>query len=128
VDGPTAPTGSLLQQAEAGTSVEETAAEWGISQATFFRWKWKNVYGGLMPSEVRTLKPRHEENRRLRKLVADLTLDKEMPTLPDGLLELDTSLICGAPWKILSRLRSRVPMYAKPLSGACVDKADTSFL
>ena len=50
----------------------------GVSQATFFR--WKKVYGGLMPSEVRKLKQLEEENRRLRKLVADLTLDKEMLT------------------------------------------------
>ena len=50
----------------------------GISQATFFR--WKKVYGGLMPSEVRKLKQLQEENMRLRKLVADLTLDKEMLT------------------------------------------------
>jgi putative transposase len=50
----------------------------GISQATFFR--WKKVYGGLMPSEVRKLKQLQEENTRLRKLIADLTLDKEMLT------------------------------------------------
>ena len=50
----------------------------GISQETFFR--WKKVYGGLMPSEVRRLKQLEEKNTRLRKLVADLTLDKEMLT------------------------------------------------
>lgn len=67
-----------LNQAEAGTSVEEVCRKMGISQATFFR--WKKVYGGLMPSEVRRLKQLEEENSRLRKLVADLTLDKEMLT------------------------------------------------
>ena len=67
-----------LNQAEAGTSVEEVCRKMGISQATFFR--WKKVYGGLMPSEVRRLKQLEEENGRLRKLVADLTLDKEMLT------------------------------------------------
>jgi putative transposase len=67
-----------LQQAEGGTPVEEVCRKMGISQATFFR--WKKVYGGLMPSEVRKLKQLEEENRRLRKLVADLTLDKEMLT------------------------------------------------
>lgn len=67
-----------LSQAEAGTSVEEVCRKMGISQATFFR--WKKVYGGLMPSEVRRLKQLEEENVRLRKLVADLTLDKEMLT------------------------------------------------
>jgi putative transposase len=65
-----------LQQAEAGTSVEEVCRKLGVSPATFFR--WKKVYGGLMPSEVRKLKQLEEENARLRKLVADLTLDKEM--------------------------------------------------
>jgi len=67
-----------LQQAESGTSVEEVCRKMGVSQATFFR--WKKVYGGLMPSEVRKLRTLEEENRRLRKLVADLTLDKEMLT------------------------------------------------
>ena len=67
-----------LQQAEVGTSVEEVCRKMGISQATFFR--WKKVYGGLMPSEVRRLKQLEEENVRLRKLLADLTLDKEMLT------------------------------------------------
>jgi len=67
-----------LQQAEGGTPVEEVCRKMGVSQATFFR--WKKVYGGLMPSEVRKLRTLEEENRRLRKLVADLTLDKEMLT------------------------------------------------
>jgi putative transposase len=67
-----------LQQAEGGTPVEEVCRKMGISQATFFR--WKKVYGGLMPSEVRKLKHLQEENTRLRKLIADLTLDKEMLT------------------------------------------------
>lgn len=65
-----------LQQAEGGVSVEEVCRKMGVSQATFYR--WKKVYGGLMPSEVRRLKQLEEENTRLRKLVADLTLDKEM--------------------------------------------------
>ena len=67
-----------LQQAETGASVEEVCRKMGISPATFFR--WKKVYGGLMPSEVRKLKQLQEENARLRKLVADLALDKEMLT------------------------------------------------
>lgn len=67
-----------LHQAEAGTSVEEVCLKMGVSQATFYR--WKKVYGGLMPSEVRRLKQLEEENARLRRLVADLSLDKEMLT------------------------------------------------
>jgi putative transposase len=65
-----------LQQAEAGTSVPEVCRKMGISEATFYRWKQK--YGGLMPSEVQRLRHLEEENARLRRLVADLSLDKEM--------------------------------------------------
>lgn len=65
-----------LQQAETGTPVEEVCRKMGVSQASFYR--WKKVYGGLMPSEVRRLKHLEEENGRLRRLVADLSLDKEM--------------------------------------------------
>jgi putative transposase len=67
-----------LHQAETGTSVEEVCWKMGVSQATLYR--WKKVYGGLMPSEVRRLKQLEEENTRLRRLVADLSLDKEMLT------------------------------------------------
>ena len=67
-----------LQQAEQGTAVEEVCRKMGVSQATFYR--WKKVYGGLMPSEVRRLKQLEEENARLRRLVADLSLDKKMLT------------------------------------------------
>jgi putative transposase len=48
----------------------------GVSQATFFR--WKQLYGGLGPSELRRLRQLEEENRKLKKLVADLSLDKLM--------------------------------------------------
>ena len=65
-----------MQQAEAGTPVAEVCCKMGVSQATFFRWKQR--YGGLMPSEVRRLKQLEEENQRLRRLVSDLSLDKEM--------------------------------------------------
>lgn len=65
-----------LRQAEAGTSVEEICRKLGVSSATSFR--WKKVYGGLGVSELRELRQLHEENRRLKGLVADLTLDKNM--------------------------------------------------
>ena len=48
----------------------------GISQATFYAWKKK--YGGLMPSEMKRLRQLEEENGRLKRIVADLSLDKEM--------------------------------------------------
>jgi putative transposase len=48
----------------------------GIAEQTFYR--WKKLYGGLGPSEVRRLKQLEEENRRLKQMVADLSLDKHM--------------------------------------------------
>jgi putative transposase len=48
----------------------------GISQQTYYRWRKK--YGGLMPSEMKRLKQLEEENGRLKRIVADLSLDKEM--------------------------------------------------
>jgi putative transposase len=65
-----------LHQAEQGTSVGEIIRKMGISEQTFYRWKKR--FGGLMPSEVRKLKQLEDENRRLKRLVADLSLDKEM--------------------------------------------------
>lgn len=65
-----------LHQSAQGTSVGEIIRKMGISEQTFYRWKKK--YGGLMPSEVRKLKQLEEENKRLKSLVADLSLDKEM--------------------------------------------------
>lgn len=65
-----------LRQAETGTPVREVMRKMGISEQTFYR--WKKLYGGLGPSEVRRLKQLEEENRRLKQMVADLSLDKHM--------------------------------------------------
>jgi putative transposase len=65
-----------LRQGEAGTPVEEICRKLGVSDATYFRWKKK--YGGLGVSELRELRQLREENRKLKGLVADLTLDKTM--------------------------------------------------
>jgi len=65
-----------LRQAEDGTPVEEICRRIGTSVQTFYR--WRNKYGGLMPSEMKKLRQLEEENSRLKKLVADLSLDKEM--------------------------------------------------
>ena len=67
---------SILKQAEDGTTVEEVCRKAGISIQTYYRWRGK--YGGLMPSEVKRLKVLEEENVRLKRLVANLSLDKEM--------------------------------------------------
>jgi putative transposase len=65
-----------LKQAESGTRVEEVCRKMGISEATFYNWKKK--YGGLGVSELRRLRQLEEENARLKQIVADLTLDKQM--------------------------------------------------
>lgn len=65
-----------LKQAETGTPVQEVIRKMGISDATFYN--WKKMYGGLGPSEVRRLKQLEDENRRLKQMVADLSLDKHM--------------------------------------------------
>jgi putative transposase len=65
-----------LRQAETGTKVKEIIRQMGITEQTFYRWKRK--FGGLGPSELRKLRLLEEETRRLKKLVADLSLDKAM--------------------------------------------------
>ena len=65
-----------LKQAELGTSVKEVIRKMGITEQTFYRWKRK--YGGLGTSELRRLKQLEEENRQLKQMVADLSLDKHM--------------------------------------------------
>ena len=66
----------ILRQAEEGTAVEEVCRKADISQQTYYRWRRK--YGGPMPSEMKRLKQLEEENARLKRIVADLSLDKEM--------------------------------------------------
>jgi putative transposase len=65
-----------LKQADAGTRVDEVCRKMGISEATFYNWKKK--YGGLGVSELRRLRQLEDENNRLKQIVADLTLDKQM--------------------------------------------------
>lgn len=65
-----------LRQAELGTAVAEVCRKMGVSEATYFRWKQK--YGGLGPSELRKMRQLEEENLKLKRLVADLSLDKAM--------------------------------------------------
>ena len=65
----------ILKQHEAGTRVTDLAREHGISEATIYTWKSK--YGGMEVNEAQRLKSLEDENRRLKQLVADLSLDKE---------------------------------------------------
>jgi putative transposase len=72
----------ILRLAEAGQSVAEICRQQGISAGTYYRWKAQ--YGGLEVSQLRRLRQLEEENRRLKQIVADLTLDntalKELTT------------------------------------------------
>ena len=64
---------AILKQAEAGTPVPELCREHGISSATFY--KWRSRYGGMEISDARKLKALEDENRRLKKLLAESMLD-----------------------------------------------------
>jgi putative transposase len=65
-----------LKQAESGTAVEEVCRKLGFSQQTYYR--WKKQFSGLGTEELRRLKQLEEENKRLKSLVADLSLDKQI--------------------------------------------------
>lgn len=66
----------IIKQGEEGTPVAEICRKAGIRPATCFNWKKK--YAGLLPTEMKRLKQLEDENSRLKKIVADLTLDREM--------------------------------------------------
>jgi putative transposase len=65
-----------LKQVESGIAVADLIRKLSISEQTFYR--WKKQYAGMQPDQVRELKQLQEENARLKKLVADLSLDKAM--------------------------------------------------
>ncbi len=65
----------ILKQAEGGAKVGDLAREHGVRTGTIYNWRSK--YGGLEVNEAKRLKDLEDENRRLKKLVADLSLDKE---------------------------------------------------
>ena len=67
---------AVLKQAELGTPVSDLIRKVGITEQTFYR--WKKQYKGLESEQVRELKQLQEENTRLKRVVADLTLDKVM--------------------------------------------------
>jgi len=67
---------SILHQAENGITAAELTRKLGISEATFYRWKKK--FSGMGVTELRRLKQLEQDNRRLKQLVADLSLDKAM--------------------------------------------------
>ena len=66
---------SILHQQEAGKSVKDISREQGISDATFYNWKAK--YGGMQVSDVKRMKDLEDENGRLKRIVANLTLEND---------------------------------------------------
>lgn len=66
----------ILKQGDEGVTVAEICRKAGISQATYFNWKKK--YAGMLPPKMKKLKQLEDENARLKEIVADLTLDREM--------------------------------------------------
>ena len=72
----------VLKQAEAGLGVRELCRQHGISSKTFYSWRAK--YGGMSVSDAQRLRQLEDENRRLKHLVADLTLDKQALTAALG--------------------------------------------
>lgn len=65
-----------LRQAEAGTPIKEVCRKLGVSEATFYNWRRK--FAGMGVAELRELRHLRQENTKLKKLVADLSLDKHM--------------------------------------------------
>ena len=65
-----------LKQAELGAPISKVGRKLGIAEQTFYRWKSK--YGGMLPSDMKRLRQLEEENTKLKRLVADLSLDKLM--------------------------------------------------
>ena len=66
----------VLAQAEAGIPIKELCRKYGVSEATFYSWRKK--YGNLAASEVKRLRQLEDENRKLKRLVADLALDRQI--------------------------------------------------
>ncbi|MBN1777573.1 MAG: transposase [Clostridiales bacterium] len=99
-----------LQQAEHGTSVAEVYQKMGVTEQSFYRWKKK--FGGMLPGDVKKLKRLEDENAKLKRLVADLSLDKAM--LQDVLSNNRQGLLTGEGQR--SIFRSNIPS----VNGGCV--------
>lgn len=97
-----------LKQADAGQAVADVCRQIGISEATFYVWKKRYANLGLL--EVRELRQLRDENARLKRLVADLTLDRHVPT--PGYRAMDT--------RLLSAERTQVLQFELPASGHLV--------
>ena len=90
---------TALKQIEAGRTTEDVAREYGVSKHTIYAWKAK--YGGMGVSEAEEVKHLRDENARLKKLVADLSLDKDMlqsVIRKNSLGSQNAGQKCGACW------------------------------
>ena len=67
---------AVLKQAELGVEVKDLCRKFGFTETTFYR--WKKQYAGMWISELRELRQTREENAKLKRIVADLTLDRQM--------------------------------------------------
>lgn len=67
---------AILKQAEMGIPIKDLCRQHAVAEQTYYR--WKKQYDGLGVSELRELRETRDENKRLKRLVADLTLDKQM--------------------------------------------------
>ncbi len=66
----------VLKQSENGSAVAEVCRKSGVSEATFYN--WRKTYAGLLPSEMKRLRQLEQENSKLKRIVAELSLDKAM--------------------------------------------------
>jgi putative transposase len=66
---------SILKQVEGGRTASEVCREYGVSSATYY--KWKSKYGGMEASDIRRLKELEQENRRLKQMYADVSLENK---------------------------------------------------
>jgi putative transposase len=66
----------ILKQAELGAPIAELCRQHGISEQSYYR--WKKIYGNMEPSEAKELRQLRDENAKLKRIVADLSLDKAM--------------------------------------------------
>ena len=113
----------ILRQADEGTSVAEVCRKAGISDATFYNWRKR--YGGLTPSEVKKMRQLEDENNRLKKIVADLTLNKAMlqDVLSKKLRSLTVGVVLLMRFEGTGRYRSAVPV---PVCGSIPPSITTS--
>jgi putative transposase len=94
---------AVLREHDAGAKTGDLARKYGVSEATLYNWKAK--YGGLDVSEAKRLKALEDENRKLKKLLAESMLDnaalKELPKkkMVGPPPSAKPSLICAAPWR-----------------------------